>query len=53
MVIALACRALPPRERLWGMVIGAGFAALLLIVFTGVVSKLLTLPYLMLAARRR
>ena len=48
-VIALACRALPPRERLWGMVIGAGFAALLLIVFTGVVSKLLTLPYLMLA----
>jgi predicted tellurium resistance membrane protein TerC len=52
-VIALACRALPPRERLWGMVIGAGFAALLLIVFTGVVSKLLTLPYLMLAARRR
>jgi len=48
-VIALACRALPPRERLWGMVIGAGFAALLLIVFTGIVSKLLTLPYLMLA----
>lgn len=48
-VIALACRALPPRERLWGMVIGVGFAALLLIVFTGVVSKLLTLPYLMLA----
>jgi YjbE family integral membrane protein len=48
-VIALACRALPPRERLWGVVIGAGFAALLLIVFTGVVSKLLTLPYLMLA----
>ncbi len=48
-VIALACRALPPRERLWGMIIGAGFASLLLIVFTGVVSALLTLPYLRLA----
>jgi YjbE family integral membrane protein len=47
-VIALACRGLPPRERLWGMVIGAGFASVLLIVFTVVISKLLTLPYLML-----
>ncbi len=48
-VIALACRGLPPRERLWGMIIGAGFASVLLIVFTGVVSVLLTLPYLKLA----
>jgi YjbE family integral membrane protein len=48
-VIALACRGLPPRERLWGMIIGAGFASVLLIVFTVVISKLLTLPYLMLA----
>jgi len=48
-VIALACRGLPPRERLWGMIIGAGFASLLLIVFTGVVSMLMTLPYLRLA----
>jgi YjbE family integral membrane protein len=47
-VIALACRALPPRERLWGMIIGAGFASVLLIVFTGVISVLLTLPYLKL-----
>jgi YjbE family integral membrane protein len=47
-VIALACRGLPPRERLWGMVIGAGFASVLLIVFTGVISVLLTLPYLKL-----
>jgi YjbE family integral membrane protein len=47
-VIALACRGLPPRERMWGMIIGAGFASFLLIVFTVVVSKLLTLPYLML-----
>ena len=48
-VIALACRALPPRERKWGMIIGAGFASLLLIVFTGVISTLMTLPYLRLA----
>jgi YjbE family integral membrane protein len=48
-VIALACRGLPPRERLWGMIIGAGFASVLLITFTGVVSMLMTLPYLKLA----
>jgi YjbE family integral membrane protein len=48
-VIALACRGLAPKERLWGMIIGAGFASVLLIVFTVVVAKLLTLPYLMLA----
>jgi YjbE family integral membrane protein len=48
-VIALACRELPPRERLWGMVIGAGVASVLLIAFTAVFSVLLTLPYLRLA----
>ena len=48
-VIALACRALPPRERFWGMVFGAGVAAVLLIVFTGLVATLMTLPYLKLA----
>src|SRR5215469_11028365 len=48
-MIALACRALPPRERKWGMIIGAGFASVLLIVFTGVISILMTLPYLRLA----
>jgi YjbE family integral membrane protein len=47
-VIALACRNLPPRERLWGMVIGAGVASVLLIVFTGIVATLMTLPYLKL-----
>jgi len=47
-VIALACRGLPPRERMWGMIIGAGFASLLLIAFTGLISVLLTLPYLKL-----
>jgi YjbE family integral membrane protein len=49
-VIALACRGLPPRERLWGMIIGAGFASVLLIVFTGVISLLMTLPYLRLVS---
>jgi YjbE family integral membrane protein len=48
-VIALACRALPPRERFWGMVFGAGVAAALLILFTGIVATLMTLPYLKLA----
>ncbi len=52
-VIALACRGLPPRERLWGMIIGAGFASVLLIVFTGVVSVLLMLPYLRSPVRSR
>lgn len=47
-VIALACRGLPPRERLWGMIVGAGFASVLLIVFTGLISMLMTLPYLKL-----
>ncbi|HEY9451689.1 MAG TPA: TerC family protein [Bradyrhizobium sp.] len=45
-VIALACRGLPPRERMWGMIIGAGVASVLLVIFTGVVSTLMTLPYL-------
>jgi YjbE family integral membrane protein len=47
-VIALACRGLPPRQRRWGMIIGAGVASILLIIFTGVVSALMTLPYLKL-----
>ena len=28
-VIALACRMLPPRQRFWGMILGAGVAVLL------------------------
>jgi YjbE family integral membrane protein len=48
-VIALAVRALPPRERFWGMVFGAGAAAVLLIIFTGIVATLMELPYLKLA----
>jgi YjbE family integral membrane protein len=45
-VIAVACRRLPRRQRRWGMLIGAGAAALVLIVFTIVVSELNRLPYL-------
>src|SRR6185503_7237290 len=48
-VIAMAVRSLPPKERFWGMVLGAGAAAVLLIVFTGVVATLMKLPYLKLA----
>ena len=48
LVIALACRGLHPRQRVWGMVIGAGIAVILLIVFTGIVATLMVLPYLKL-----
>jgi YjbE family integral membrane protein len=48
MVIALACRGLPPRQRKWGIVIGASLAVILRIALTGVVSQLMQLPYLKL-----
>src|SRR5215470_13426367 len=47
-VIAMACRGLPQPQRRWGLIIGAGLAALLRIVFTVVLASLLTLPYLKL-----
>ncbi len=47
-VIAMACRGLPPQQRLWGMVVGAGAAVLLRIAFGGIVAQLMTLPYLKL-----
>jgi YjbE family integral membrane protein len=49
LVIAMACRGLHGRHRLWGMIIGAGIAVVLLIAFTGVVATLMELPYLKLA----
>lgn len=49
LVIALACRGLKPQHRLWGMVLGAGAAVLLRIVFTGIVATLMEWPYLKLA----
>src|SRR5262245_27720644 len=45
-VIAMACRGLPHRQRVWGMVLGAGVAVVLRIVFTGVVASLMLLPWL-------
>ena len=48
LVIALACRGLAPRQRLWGMILGAGVAVLLRIIFTGIVVTLMELAYLKL-----
>jgi YjbE family integral membrane protein len=48
LVIAMACRGLHGRHRLWGMIIGAGIAVVLLIVFTGIVATLMSLPYVKL-----
>ncbi|HKS18886.1 MAG TPA: TerC family protein [Bradyrhizobium sp.] len=48
LVIALACRGLDPKQRLWGMIFGAGAAVLLRIIFTGIVASLMELPYLKL-----
>jgi YjbE family integral membrane protein len=47
-VIALACRMLPPRQRLWGMILGAGVAVLLRIIFTMVVAQAMAIPALKL-----
>jgi YjbE family integral membrane protein len=44
----MACRGLAPLQRIWGMTIGAGIAVILLIAFTGIVAKLMVLPYLKL-----
>jgi YjbE family integral membrane protein len=49
-VIAMACRGLPARQRRSGMIIGAGVAAMLVVVFTIMVSFLIRLPYLRLAS---
>src|SRR5438093_7986763 len=45
-VIAMACVGLPPRQRLWGMILGAGAAVILRIVFTVIIAQLMALPYL-------
>jgi YjbE family integral membrane protein len=48
LVIAMACRGLRPRQRLWGMIFGAGAAVILRIIFTGIVASLMELPFLKL-----
>ncbi len=47
-VIAMACMTLPPKRRLWGMVLGAGVAVLLRVVFTLVVAEAMNYPFLKL-----
>jgi len=47
-VIALACRALPPRQRFWGIILGAGAAVLLRVIFTVALQYVLELPWLKL-----
>jgi len=48
-VIALACRSLPAKQRLYGMVLGTGVALALRLVFAGIISTLMVLPFLKLA----
>ncbi|MDH7796498.1 MULTISPECIES: TerC family protein [unclassified Beijerinckia] len=45
-VIALACRGLTADNRKWGIILGAGVAILLRILFTAVVTELMQLPFL-------
>jgi YjbE family integral membrane protein len=47
-VIALACRKLPPRQRMLGIVLGTLVAISLRVVFTGMVTQLMTMPYVKL-----
>ena len=47
-VIALACRALPAKQRMWGIILGAGAAVVLRIVFTIALQYLLNWPWLQL-----
>jgi YjbE family integral membrane protein len=47
-VIAMACRGLRPRERRWGMIIGAGLAGVLLLGFASALTALSALPFLRL-----
>jgi YjbE family integral membrane protein len=47
-VIALACRKLPLHQRMWGIVLGTMVAITLRVVFTGLVTSLMSIPYLKL-----
>jgi YjbE family integral membrane protein len=49
LVIALACRALPRRQRFVGMALGTAAAVILRLAFAGVVAKLMVIPYLKIA----
>src|SRR6266581_3973505 len=45
-VIALACRSLPAKQRLRGMVIGTAVALVMRLGFASIVSSLMLLPYI-------
>lgn len=47
-VIALACRSLPPKQRFWGILLGAGAAVLLRIFFTVIIAQIMGIPFLKL-----
>ena len=47
-VIALACRSLPPKQRFWGMLLGAGAAVVLRILFTVMIAQIMVIPFLKL-----
>lgn len=47
-VIAMACRSLPPKQRMIGIMLGAGAAVLLRIFFTVILQYVLELPWLRL-----
>ena len=38
-IIAMACRGLPAQQRRWGIVLGAGVAVILRIVFVGIIAR--------------
>lgn len=47
-VIALACRSLPPKQRFWGILLGAGAAVLLRIFFTIIIAQIMAVMFLKL-----
>lgn len=47
-VIAMACRSLPPRQRMIGIMLGAGAAVLLRVIFTVALQYILGMPWLRL-----
>ena len=47
-VIALACRSLPPKQRFWGILLGAGAAVVLRIFFTIIIAQIMAIMFLKL-----
>ncbi len=44
-VIALACRSLPPKQRFWGILLGAGAAVVLRVFFTIIIAQIMLVPF--------